>query len=107
MMNDFESLRVVHDFYMPSSFRSFLLMRSSFSSAVCPLFANIADLYGLWAGIFYSVLCSVMLITLNHIIHDATYPFDGLGIDDLSVDLIEEAPLHMWGEKIVSNSIVQ
>jgi len=53
MMNDFERLRVIYDFYMPSSFRSFLLMYILlFPVLFAPLFANIAHLYGLWAGIF-------------------------------------------------------
>jgi len=61
-----------------------------------PMYAHISVIHGLWAGIYASVLTSILLISLQHIIHDNEDPFDNLGWDDLNFQLIEEAPLHTW-----------
>jgi hypothetical protein len=97
MMNDFERLRVVHDFRQPSSFIGYeLVYLILFPLLLAPHFAQISRDSGLWAGIYSSVFSSVLVIGLFQVIHDTDDPFDGFGIDDLDIHMIEEAPLHMW-----------
>jgi hypothetical protein len=96
MMNDFERLRILHDFKLPSAFRAFTLIFLTLGPLFMgPIFGHVSQIYGLWAGIYASILTSLLLITLYHIIHDNEDPFDNLGWDDLNFHLIEEAPLHI------------
>lgn len=97
MMNDFERLRVIHDFRQPSSFIGFeLVYLILFPILLAPHFAQISREAGLWAGIYSSIFSSVLVAGLYQVLHDTEDPFDGFGIDDLDVHMIEEAPLHMW-----------
>lgn len=96
-MNDFERLRVIHDFRQPSSFIGFeLVYLLLFPLLLSPHFAQISKDSGLWAGIYSSVFSTLLVVGLFHVLRDTEDPFDGFGIDDLNVHMIEEAPLHMW-----------
>lgn len=97
MINDFERLRVIHDFRQPSTFIGFELVYLLFGPILlAPHFAQVSKEGGIWSGVYSSVFASVLVIGLFHILRDTEDPFDGFGIDDLDIHMIEEAPLHMW-----------
>jgi hypothetical protein len=88
---DFEKLRVVHDYRTPSSLRAFGL----FFLLCCPvlfgpLFAKYGRDYGLWSGIYISMLISIMLVSLYRIQSDQEDPCDGSGVDDLDLGILAE-----------------
>jgi len=94
MVNDFERIRAVTDFRTPSSFRGYsLIWLTLFPVLFGPYFANTANTYGLWAGIYSSVICSLMLVTLSNINDDLEDPFDGKGVDDLNMEMLQEPNL--------------
>jgi len=94
LVNDFERIRTVTDFRTPSSFRGYsLIWLTLFPVLFGPYFANTANTYGLWAGIYSSIICSLMLVTLSNIYDDLEDPFDGKGVDDLNMEMLKEPNL--------------
>jgi hypothetical protein len=92
----FEKIRVVHDYRTPSTLRSFgLVFLTAFPILFAPLFANYAHLYGLWAGIFTSVLSATLLVGLHGIQIDCEDPCDKTGIDDLHMSVLLEPVVYM------------
>jgi len=94
MINDFERIRTVTDYRTPSSFRGYAsVWLTLFPVFFGPYFANLSENYGLWAGIYSSILCSLMLVTLSNINDDLEDPFDGKGVDDLNMEMMKEPNL--------------
>eukprot|EP01112_Ceratiomyxa_fruticulosa_P018378 TRINITY_DN5862_c0_g4_i1.p1 TRINITY_DN5862_c0_g4~~TRINITY_DN5862_c0_g4_i1.p1 ORF type:complete len:334 (-),score=46.11 TRINITY_DN5862_c0_g4_i1:91-1092(-) len=96
MLNDFENLKIIHTYRTTSALRAFgWLFLTFYPLFFGPMFANYSNDYGLWAGMYVSVLSSLMFGYLYQLLADLEDPFDVNGIDDLNLGVLEEIPSHM------------
>ncbi len=86
-IESWERLRVIHDYRTPSSLRSFALVWLFLVSMVlAPLFAKYSRDFGYMSGVYCAIICSVIMSGLHQIFQNEEDPFDGSGVDDLSLD---------------------
>jgi len=96
LLNDFENLKVIHSYRTTSALRAFgWLFLTLYPILFGPMFAHYAEDYGLWAGMYISVLSSLMFGYLYQLLTDLEDPFDMSGIDDLNLDVLNEIPFYM------------
>jgi len=96
MLNDFERLRTVTDFRTPAAFRAYTWFWLTFFPLLfSPYFAFIAK-SNLWAGLYDSIVTSLMLVSLYNAVVNLEDPFDGDGMDDLNMDMVREPSYFMF-----------
>lgn len=96
MIESFERLRVVHDYRTPSSLRAYALVWLSLSSILlAPLFAKYSKDYGLFSGVYCAIFISVIFSGLYRIFYNEEDPFDGTGVDDLSLEPLSRVTMYM------------
>lgn len=96
LLESVERLQVIHDYRTPSSLRGFAMVYLTLYPAIfAPLFSLYAHLYGLWAGLYCSLISSLMFTALYRIFVNDEDPFDGTGVDDLSMEPLTAHLRHM------------
>ncbi len=96
-MEAWEKIRVMHDYRTPSALRSFALIWLLLSSMLLsPLFAKYSKDYGYMSGIYAAIVVSLLLSGLHQILQNEEDPFDGAGIDDLSLDPLSLMTQYMY-----------
>jgi hypothetical protein len=96
MVESLERLLVIHDYRNPSSLRAYAMVYLTLYPAIfAPLFSLYCHLYGLWSGIYCSLLSSLMFMALYKIFINEEDPFDGSGFDDLSMEPLTAHLRHM------------
>jgi len=91
LMLDMERLRNLSRYRTSANVRSFTLMfMYLFPIFWAPLFANYSHLYGIWAGIFNSIVATFLVVVLNSVSRSTEDPFFILGADALNVSTITE-----------------
>jgi hypothetical protein len=86
-MESWEKIRVIHDYRTPSALRSYALVWLISSSMILsPQWAKYSRDFGYMSGIYAAMVVSLMLSGLHQIFQNEEDPFDGRGIDDLSLD---------------------
>lgn len=96
MLNDFEKLRVVHDYRTASGLRAYgWVFLSLYPVLFGPFFADYAVTGGLWSGYYISGLSTLMFGCLYQILTDLEDPFYRVRLDTLNLDILEETPIHM------------
>ncbi len=94
---DFEKMRNICLYRTPVALRAYSkLFLTVFPIVFGPYFASIAMKYYPAVGYMLSFLYSIVLVSLNHIQEDLENPFDGVGEDDIRLDV------RMQYEKIMS-----
>lgn len=84
-----ERALVIHHYRSPASFRGYALAFLFFNSLLfAPIFArySINPQYGMWAGIYCSLLVSVMYAGLYRVLTSEEDPFSGHGIDVMTLE---------------------
>lgn len=100
MVESMERLLVIHDYRNPSSLRAFAMVYLTLYPAIfAPLFSLYCHLYGIWSGIYCSLLSSVMFVALYKIFLNEEDPFDGSGFDDLSLEPLTAHLRHMTSNR--------
>lgn len=95
MMNDFENLKLIHDFRTASTLRGYGFVFLTIAPVLFgPYFAWYSDNNGLWAGVFISVFTSSLLLTLYKIQEYVEDPFGGP--DGINAAMMLEVGHHMF-----------
>ena len=82
----YEKVMIIHSYRSMSSFRAYCFIFVSLNASILgPLFARYSFDHGLWAGIYVSILCSAIYTILVTIFFSNDDPFDGSGLDDISL----------------------
>lgn len=85
---DFEKMRNICLYRTPVALRAYSkLFLTVFPIVFGPYFASIAVKYYPAVGYMLSFLYSIVLVSLNHIQEDLENPFDGVGEDDIRLDV--------------------
>jgi len=90
VMLEYEMARNISMYRTPRALRAYSrFFLNVFPIAFAPSFALLSDNHpGLpWVGPFVAVLYTIVLVTLDHIQEELEDPFDGLGDDDINLDL--------------------
>jgi len=61
-----------------------------------PYFAHLTNQFGMWSGLYVSIISSVMLLSLAKIHDDLEDPFDEVGRDDINLEMLTEVHHHMF-----------
>ncbi len=92
MMIDFENMRNIATYRTPISLRAYsTIFLHTFPIAFGPYFAHLvskSDFPPVGYGV--AVLYSLVLVTLDNIQDDLEDPFDGVGTDDVQLDVVED-----------------
>jgi hypothetical protein len=95
MMNDFENLKLIHDFRTASTLRGYGFVFLTIAPILFgPYFAWYSEVYGLWTGIYISVFSSSLLLTLYKIQEYVEDPFGGP--DGINAAMMLEVGHHMF-----------
>eukprot|EP01128_Nolandella_sp_AFSM9_P002403 TRINITY_DN12770_c0_g1_i1.p1 TRINITY_DN12770_c0_g1~~TRINITY_DN12770_c0_g1_i1.p1 ORF type:complete len:473 (-),score=55.22 TRINITY_DN12770_c0_g1_i1:4-1422(-) len=102
-MNDFERLRTVADFRTPSTFRSYgFIWLITFPALFSPYFAFLGQdpvdkaVYHLVPSLYSAILSALVFSILQNVIDDTEDPFDGVGLDDLNMEMVKEPSFLMF-----------
>ncbi|PCI22023.1 MAG: hypothetical protein COB67_13670 [SAR324 cluster bacterium] len=91
MMADFEGLRNIYLYRTPLALRAYTqIFLQAFPILFSPYFAYIADQSYPAAGYIVAALYSLVTSCLDNIQEELENPFDGIGMDDINLDLIRE-----------------
>jgi len=91
MIIDFEKMRNIKLYQTPKSLRAYSqIFLNLFPILYAPYFAQICVDSSLFSGHAVAVLYSLVLVTLDNIQEDLEDPFDGVGVDDVNLDVAEE-----------------
>jgi len=87
----FEKMRNIRLYRTPVALRAYSRIFLNISPIIFgPFFANISLKHYAAIGYVFAVLYSVVLLSLDHIQEDLENPFDGIGEDDLQLEVREE-----------------
>ncbi len=64
-----------------------------------PLFAETAIAYGNWAGIYVSLISSIIFIGLHRVAAGIEDPWDSCGVDDLNAYVLAETDKFMFAKQ--------
>jgi len=97
---DWERIRTVHDYRTVSTLRAFAqIFLMCYPILFAPFFAYAAKTSGYWVGIYVSLLSTFIFVSLYKIQEELEDPFDGLGVDDINLDMLSEMKQHMFEDK--------
>ena len=93
IMTSFERMRNIANYRTPMSLRAYsTVFLSIFPIAFGPYFAHLcieAESFE-YVGYMVAVLYALVLVTLDNIQDDLENPFDGIGVDDVKLDVFDE-----------------
>ncbi len=96
-MESWEKIRVIHDYRTPSALRSYALVWLISSSMILsPQWAKYSRDFGYMSGLYAAMVVSFMLSGLHQIFQNEEDPFDGSGVDDLSLDSLSLMTQYMY-----------
>eukprot|EP01097_Dermamoeba_algensis_P007337 TRINITY_DN4629_c0_g2_i1.p1 TRINITY_DN4629_c0_g2~~TRINITY_DN4629_c0_g2_i1.p1 ORF type:complete len:392 (-),score=70.02 TRINITY_DN4629_c0_g2_i1:38-1213(-) len=91
IINDFERIRITHDYRTPSTLRAYGLFLTSLGPLLfSPYFAKLSHDFGLWAGLYTGGVVVAMTMTLFYIYEENEDPCDGFGRDNLDMDILNQ-----------------
>ncbi len=91
MMVDFEKMRNIRMYRTPMSLRAYSqVFLNIFPILFAPYFAHISSESYYASGFVVAVVYGLVLVSLDNIQEDLENPFDGIGADDLRLDVVEE-----------------
>ena len=97
LMESFERGLVLHQYRTPSALRAYAFVFLGLSSALfSPLSAKYSFEYGLWAGVYTTVLMNILFSALYVLLISEEDPMDGIGQDDLSLEQLSKHPVYMY-----------
>jgi len=97
MLFAFERLRTVTDFNTPIVFRAYTWMwLTLFPVWFSPFFASLGIGSQIWPSLFSSMLVSLMLAALYNANGQLDDPFDGYGLDDINLGMVNEPITFMF-----------
>lgn len=99
MIIGFEKMRNIRLYRTPLALRAYSRIFLNASPIIFgPFFANISLKHYAAIGYVFAVLYSIVLLSLDHIQEDLENPFDGIGDDDLHLEIREEYEMIMSEE---------
>jgi hypothetical protein len=88
MLVSFEKVRAHREYRSPRSLYSFAFLASYLLPVmIAPFCANIARSFGSWAGYYFALLTVSVFSALHQVMVGLDDPFDGIGEDDITLDL--------------------
>lgn len=88
MLISFEKVRVVREYRSPRSLYAFAFLASYLLPImIAPFCANLAKSFGTWAAYFFGILTVSVFSALHQVMVGLDDPFDGIGEDDITLDL--------------------
>lgn len=91
IITEFENLRNIAIYRTPLSLRAYTqVFLNAFPIIFGPYFAFLSSNYFVASGFLIAVFYSVVLVSLDNIQDDLENPYDGIGADDISLDLAED-----------------
>lgn len=91
LMADFEKMRIVREYRTPQSLRAYsAVFLNAFPVLFGPTFASISGEGPVWAGYMVAAFYSLVLVGLERVQDDLEDPFDGVGIDDVTLEVADE-----------------
>jgi len=90
-LTDFERLRAISDYRTPGSLRAYSkVYLNIFPMLYAPLYASIGQEAGLTFGYAVAIAFALVLVGLDNIQDALENPFDGVGVDDVSLEIETE-----------------
>lgn len=91
MLSNFEQMRTVLNYRTPVSLRAYSnIFLNLFPIIFAPYFAYITSDSSYFIGLSVAFLYSIVLVSLNSIQIHLENPYDGIGLDDISLDVSHE-----------------
>lgn len=91
LIADFENMRIVREYRTPQSLRAYsTIFLNAFPILFGPTFAQLSADGPVWAGFLVAALYSLVLVSLDRVQDDLEDPFDGVGMDDIGLDVAWE-----------------
>lgn len=88
MMIEFERMRNIYTYRTPTALRAYSqIFLNSFPIVFAPTFAQLSQETTLAAGFLVAALYSLVLVSLDNIQECLENPYDGVGADDLRLDI--------------------
>lgn len=87
---EFERMRNIHLYQTPKSLRAYSqIFLNLFPILYAPYFAHVCKESHIVAGYAVAIIYSLVLVTLDNIQEDLEDPYDGIGEDDVNLDVAE------------------
>ncbi|MBT4091457.1 MAG: hypothetical protein HN580_14925 [Deltaproteobacteria bacterium] len=91
MVSDFENMRNILLYRTPISLRAYTqVFLNAFPILFGPYFAYLSSQYAVYCGYMVAVFYCVVLSCLDNIQDFLENPYDGIGVDDIDLDLAED-----------------
>lgn len=91
LIADFEAMRIIREYRTPQSLRAYsTLFLNAFPILFGPTFAYLSAEGPVWAGFLVAAFYSLVLVSLDQVQDDLEDPFDGVGMDDIGLDVAWE-----------------
>lgn len=88
---EFERMRNIKRYRTPIALRAYSqIFLNSFPILFGPYFAYLADKSNAYVGYAVAVLYSLVLVSLDNIQEKLENPFDGIGVDDIRLDVVDD-----------------
>ncbi|MCP4749847.1 MAG: hypothetical protein GY866_03050 [Proteobacteria bacterium] len=88
MMSEYECMRNIYIYRTPVSLRSYTqIFLNAFPILFGPYFAFLSTEHFLGAGFLVAVFYSLVLVSLDNIQDELENPYDGIGVDDIDLDI--------------------
>ncbi|MBF0224765.1 MAG: hypothetical protein HQK76_04845 [Desulfobacterales bacterium] len=91
VITDFEKMKNIYEYRTPIGLRAYSnIFLNLFPIVFGPFFAYLAQKFSPVFGYLFAALYSIVLISLQHIQDNLEDPFDGIGEDDIKLDIKDE-----------------
>ena len=91
IITEFECMRNIFIYRTPNSLRAYTqVFLNIFPIIFGPYFAYLSTEFFYSSGYFVSVLYCLVLVCLNNIQNNIENPYDGIGLDDINLNIAEE-----------------
>ena len=88
LIADYERMRIVREYRTPQSLRAYSsVFLNAFPILFGPTFAQLSADGPVWAGFVVAAIYSLVLVSLDRVQDDLEDPFDGVGVDDIGLDV--------------------
>ena len=103
MIIDFERMRNIYLYRTPTALRTYSqVFLNVFPVLFAPYFAYLSTVNSISSGFLVAALYSLILVSLENIQEDLENPYDGLGADDLNLNVADHYR-GVWTKQSVSN----
>lgn len=107
MMANFEKMRNVYIYRTPISLRAYTqISLNMFPIVFGPYFAYLSNQFFMSCGFVVAAIYSLLLVCLDNIQHDLENPYDGIGTDDINLNITNEYTNIMIGEENENSTVL-